>query len=218
MPAPILIGANPQLLVEHARHPTQLLIKCKLALPSMRDCALLPRGKCGNYSVRTPNEARDCALRKLGQFFAATESRRAPMRSLGVALPLFLAFSSSSLFADQVAFKNGDRLTGAILKSDTAILVIKTIVAGEVSVSWSQIQELRSDLPLHVELTDGKMLVGKLATHEAMLEVVTSTGAVEVPKEKIVALRGNAEQSAYERSQRGSLMYGWDGGLDAGFE
>jgi len=140
------------------------------------------------------------------------------MRSLGVALPLFLAFSSSSLFADQVGFKNGDRLTGTILKSDTMILVIKTIVAGEVSVSWSEIQELRSDLPLHVELTDGKMLAGKVATHEGMLQVVTSTGAVEVPKERIVALRGSAEQSAYERSQRGSLLYGWDGGVDAGFE
>jgi len=140
------------------------------------------------------------------------------MRSLGVALPLFLAFSSSSLFADQVAFKNGDRLTGAILKSDAVILVIKTIVAGEVSVSWSEIQELRSDLPLHVQLADGKMLVGKVTTHEGLLEIATSTGAVEAPKEKIVALRGDAEQSAYERSQRRSLLYGWDGGVDAGFE
>src|SRR5215471_21548193 len=109
------------------------------------------------------------------------------MRSLGVALPLFLAFSSSSLFADQVGFKNGDRLTGAILKSDTMILVIKTMVAGEVSVSWSEVQELHSDLPLHVELTDGKMLVGKVTTHEGMLEVFTNAGAVEAPRNSVVA-------------------------------
>jgi putative salt-induced outer membrane protein YdiY len=140
------------------------------------------------------------------------------MRSLGVALPLFLAFSSSSLFADQVAFKNGDRLSGAILKSDTMTLVIKTMVAGEVSVSWSEIQELRSDLPLHVELTDGKMLAGKVTTHEGTLEVITNAGAVEAPKNSVVALRGEAEQLAYERSHRGSLLYGWDGGLDAGIE
>jgi putative salt-induced outer membrane protein len=140
------------------------------------------------------------------------------MRSLGVALPLLLAFSSSSLFADQVAFKNGDRLTGAILKSNTMTLVIKTIVAGEVSVSWSEIQELHSDLPLHVELADRKMLVGKVTTHDGQLEVATSTGAVETSKESVVALRGDAEQSAYERSQRGSLLYGWDGGVDAGLE
>src|SRR5215472_11203264 len=123
------------------------------------------------------------------------------MGRLGVTLPLFLAFSSPSLFADQVAFKNGDRLTGAILKSDAKTLVIKTIVAGEVSVSWPEIQELRSDLPLHVELADGKILVGKVTTHEERLEVATNTGAVEAPKESIVALRSDAEQSAYERSR-----------------
>jgi len=51
-----------------------------------------------------------------------------------------------------------------------------------------------------------------------MLEVATSTGAVEAPKERIVALRADAEQSAYEMSQRRSLLYGWDGGVDAGLE
>jgi putative salt-induced outer membrane protein YdiY len=140
------------------------------------------------------------------------------MRSLGVALSLYLAFSSPSLLADQLAFKNGDRLTGVILKSDAMTLVIKTIVGGEVSVSWPEIQELRSDLPLHVELADGKILVGKVTTHEERLEVATNTGAVEAPKESIVALRSDAEQSAYERSRRGSLLYGWDGGVDVGFE
>jgi len=131
---------------------------------------------------------------------------------------LFLALSSSSSLADQVIFRNGDRLTGAILKSDAKTLVIRTIVAGEVSVSWPEIQELRSDLPLHVEFADGKMLVGRVTTHEGRLEVAADTGAVETLKESVVALRSDAEQSAYERSQRRSLLYGWDGALDAGFE
>jgi len=122
------------------------------------------------------------------------------------------------LFADQVAFKNGDRLTGTILKSDAKTLLIKTIVAGEVSVSWPEIQELRSDLPLHVELVDGKVLVGKVTTHDGILEVVEDSGAVEAPRDSVVALRSDAEQSAYERSQRRGLLYGWDGGVDAGFE
>jgi len=133
-------------------------------------------------------------------------------------LPLFLALSSSSLFADQVIFRNGDRLTGVILKSDAKTLLIKTIVAGEVSVSWPEIQELRSDLPLHVEFADGKMLVGKVTTHDGRLEVAADTGAVETSKESVVALRSDAEQSAYERSQRRGLLYGWDGGVDAGFQ
>jgi len=140
------------------------------------------------------------------------------LRSPGVALPLFLAFSSPLLFADQVAFKNGDRLTGTILKSDAKTLAIKTIVAGEVSVSWPEIVEVRSDLPLHVELVNGEMLVGRVTTHEGVLEVATDSGAVEAPRDNVVALRSDAVQSAYERSQRRGPLYGWDGGADAGFE
>src|SRR5215472_14844542 len=70
------------------------------------------------------------------------------LRSL-LAFPLFLALASPSLFGDQVVFKNGDRLSGAILKSDAKNFVIRTVVAGEVTASWQEIQELRSDQTLH---------------------------------------------------------------------
>jgi len=141
-----------------------------------------------------------------------------PLRNLGVVLPLFLALNSSSLFADQVVFKNGDRLTGSIVKSDAVTLLIKTTVAGEISVSWPEIQELRSDVPLHVGLADGKAMVGKVTVHEGRLEVATDAGAVEAPKERVATLRNDAEQSAYEKSQHRSLLYGWEGTVDAGFE
>jgi hypothetical protein len=140
------------------------------------------------------------------------------LRSLRVALPLFLALGSSSLFADQVTFRNGDRLTGSIVKSDAATLVIKTTVAGEISVSWPEIQGLRSETPLYVGLADGKTVVGKVTIREGRLEVVSDAGAVEAPKERVAALRNDAEQLAYERSQRKNLFYGWDGSVDAGFD
>jgi putative salt-induced outer membrane protein YdiY len=140
------------------------------------------------------------------------------LRSLGVVLPLFLALSSSSLFADQITFRNGDRLTGSIVKSDAATLVIRTTVAGEISVSWPEVQELHSDAPLHVGLSDGKAVVGKVTIHEGRLEVATDAGAVEAPKARVAALRNDVEQSTYERSQRKNLFYGWDGSVDAGFD
>jgi hypothetical protein len=68
------------------------------------------------------------------------------LRSLQIALPLLLAFASLWAFADQVRFKNGDQLTGEILKSDAKDLLINTKVAGQVTVSWPEIQELHSDL------------------------------------------------------------------------
>lgn len=123
------------------------------------------------------------------------------------------------LFADQVTFKNGDRLTGYILKSDAKNLQIRTTVAGEVTVSWGQISELHSDLPLHVALADGKTLVGKTTIREERLEIQTSAGpTMEASKESVLALRDDAEQLAYEKSQHPSLFQAWEGALDGGIE
>jgi putative salt-induced outer membrane protein len=141
------------------------------------------------------------------------------LRSLKIALPLLLTFAIPPVFGDQVAFKNGDRLTGSITKSDARSLRMITAIAGEVTVPWQDIQELHSDLPLHVVLEDGKELVGRLATSGGKLEIVTSAGhPLEVSKESVVALRDNAEQLAYEKSQHPSLLRGWDGSLDTGLE
>ena len=123
------------------------------------------------------------------------------------------------MFADQVAFKNGDRLSGAIVKSDAKSLRMTTAVAGEVTVSWQEIQEFRSDVPLHVVLTNGKEFVGRMIAREGRLKIVTNTGVtVEASKESVVALRNNAEQLAYEKARHRSLLHGWDGSLDAGLE
>lgn len=144
---------------------------------------------------------------------------RIPLRSLQIVLALLLALASLSAFADQVRFKNGDQLTGEILKSDAKNLLINTKVAGQVIVSWPEIQELHSDLPLHIVLADGKELVGRMATRDGILEIAAANGVtVEAPKESVVALRNNAEQSAYEKSQHRSLLRSWNGGVDAGFE
>jgi putative salt-induced outer membrane protein YdiY len=86
-------------------------------------------------------------------------------------------------------------------------------------VPWQEIQEVRSDLPLHVLLADGKELVGRMTTRGGQLEIVTNTGTiVEASKQSVVALRNNAEQLAYEKSQHRSLLHAWDGGVDTGFQ
>ena len=141
------------------------------------------------------------------------------MRSVYIALPLLLALASLAALADQIRFKNGDQLTGEILKSDAKNLLLSTKVAGQVTVSWPEIQELHSDLPLHIVLTNGKELVGRMATRDGRLEIAVVEGVtVEAAMESVVALRNNAEQSAYEKSQRRSFLRRWDGGVDAGFE
>ena len=139
------------------------------------------------------------------------------MRNL-LALAFFLAFANPLLFGDQIAFKNGDRLTGAILKSDAKNVLIRTAVAGEVTVLWHEVQELRSDQILYVGLVDGRTIVGRVTTRQGKLEIATKAGAVETLTENVVALRNNMEQLAFEKSQRRDFLHGWEGGLDAGLE
>lgn len=141
------------------------------------------------------------------------------MRILLVALPLLFALSGAAVFADQLGFKNGDRLSGAVVKSDATDLVFKSSVAGDVTVQWQQIQELRTDQQLHVGLADGTILLGKVTTHDGTLEIATNTGqTVEAAQDSLMVMRNDAEQLAYESSQNRGLWQGWEGGLDAGFE
>ena len=139
------------------------------------------------------------------------------MRSLFAVL-FFLALANSLLFADQIAFKNGDRLTGSIVKSDNKDLVVKTSVVGQVTAAWKEIQEISSDEPLYVGLVDGTTLLGRVKTQEGKVEITTKTGTVEAPKENVAALRNEAEQRVFERAQRRDFLHGWEGGLDAGID
>ena len=99
---------------------------------------------------------------------------------LSVSLLTIFIFSRLAL-ADQVVLKNGDRLTGAVVKSDGKELVIKTESAGEVTVQWSAIQELNSSEPLHVESKEGQKIQGTVKTEDGKIAVqTTDKGQVEV--------------------------------------
>jgi outer membrane lipoprotein SlyB len=71
----------------------------------------------------------------------------------------FLFLLAIPAVADQVALKNGDRLTGSISKADGKELVIKTDYAGDVTVKFDAIQGITSAGDLHVVLSDGKTVV-----------------------------------------------------------
>lgn len=124
----------------------------------------------------------------------------------------------SMMFADQVVLKNGDRLSGSILKSDDKVLVIKTEFAGEVSIQWAAIDEIHSTQTLHVDLKNGQSSVGTVTSSDGNLVVATgANGPVTIPKESVVDLRNPDEQTSYEKSQHPRLTEGWAGGLNAGF-
>jgi hypothetical protein len=133
-------------------------------------------------------------------------------------LSVFLLIVSSAVFADQVTLKNGDRLTGSIVKSDGKALVIKTEFAGEVTVQWSAVQAIQATEPLHVDLKGGQSAVGAVTTSDGQIAVSTrDKGVVTAAKETVVDMRNSDEQSSYERSQHPTLTQGWEAGANLGF-
>lgn len=98
--------------------------------------------------------------------------------------------------ADQVTLKNGDRVTGSIIKKDGANLTIKSTLMGTLTVPWDQVQEIKSDAPLNVVLPD-KTVQATVATSDGKIELKEQQQTV-APAE-VVALRNADEQKAYER-------------------
>lgn len=128
-----------------------------------------------------------------------------------------VCLSWMSLWADQVVMKNGDRVTGSIVKKDGKILIIKSDQFGVVSVPWDQVDSINADKPVNVVLQDGKTVQGTLATTDGKVEVVGQTGKFSVPQSDIGALRNDAEQRAYERLLKPGWGDLWAGTGSVGF-
>lgn len=125
---------------------------------------------------------------------------------------------SSFLFADQVTLKNGDRLTGTVVKSDGKTLVLHTDAADDVTLKMDAIQDIKTDAELHVTLKDGKSAVGPVTTTDGKIEIATKSGGmVEAATDDVKLIRNDAEQAAYDKSLHPGLMHGWQGGTNVGF-
>lgn len=123
--------------------------------------------------------------------------------------------------ADQLTLKNGDKLSGTILKSDAKTVLIKTEFAGDVTVQWDAVTSIQSSQPLHVDLKDGQTVVGTVASADGKLDVTTKTaGEVVTPKEAVIAVRNDDEQKAHDaeedRLRNPHLTDFWTGLLDSG--
>jgi len=134
---------------------------------------------------------------------------------------LLLGVCAMSAQADQVTLKNGDRLTGTIVKSDDKTLLIKTDLAGDVNVQWEAVTGIASSQTLHLALKDGQTIVGIVNTNDGKFEVATKeTGPVTAAKDVVVVVRNDAEQKAYddqiERLRHPHLTDFWSGLLDTG--
>jgi len=143
------------------------------------------------------------------------------MHRVGIAFFVLATVLAAGLRADVVTLKNGDRLSGAIVKSDAKVLVIKSEFAGDVTIQWAAITSIESTQPLHVGVTGGDVLVGPVTTTDGKINVSTQTaGTVTTNKDSVQVIRSDAEQAAYdaevERLRHPHLLDFWSGLVDTG--
>src|SRR5580692_1538910 len=134
---------------------------------------------------------------------------------------VFLCVCATGVLADQITLKNGDRLTGTVVKSDAKTLLLKTDFAGDVTLQWDAVTSIVSTQTLHLALKDGQTIVGIVATTDSKFEVATKeTGPVTATKDAVVSVRNDAEQKAYDdqidRLRHPHLTDFWSGLLDTG--
>jgi putative salt-induced outer membrane protein len=131
---------------------------------------------------------------------------------------VFICFVALLAVADQVSLKNGDRLSGTLVKSDGKTLVLHTDYAGDVTLKWEAVRGIEAGEPLHVELQDGRKAVGTVSSSDGKIAISSSSaGTVEAPVGSIKTLRNEAEEKAYEKTLNPGILQEWKTGLNVGF-
>jgi len=121
-----------------------------------------------------------------------------------------------SAFGDQILLKNGDRITGAIVRKDGNKLVIKTDLLGEVTAPWDKVESVTSEKALYVVTKEGKTISGPVSTVNGSVEVGATPKSTFAPAD-ITAIRNDAEQKAFDRLQHPAWTQLWAGTGTLGF-
>jgi hypothetical protein len=118
--------------------------------------------------------------------------------------------------ADQVVLKNGDTITGTVIKKDGDKLTLKSEFLGEVTMPWSAVRSLKSDQDLNVVLPSGETVKGKVSTTGETLAVATPAGEKTEALTAVTVVRDEAEQHNWEKVQHPGILELWTGAYNAG--
>lgn len=70
--------------------------------------------------------------------------------------------------ADEVRIKNGDRLTGEIVRMEKDLLIFKTTYTEEkLSISWKEVDCIVSDRTVPAEFKDNEFIIGRVSCPES---------------------------------------------------
>src|SRR6266436_9288152 len=111
------------------------------------------------------------AILHLSCVFDSERWRKAVLRKNKLVTLVALLGIAQLGFADQITLRNGDHLSGKVVKSDGKTLVLHTEFAGDVTVKFDAITQITTDEELHITISDKKTYVGPVTTSDGKIEV-----------------------------------------------
>jgi hypothetical protein len=126
---------------------------------------------------------------------------------------------------DVLLFNNGEKLIGHLVRATGDTVTFKSDMAGEITVQWKKIQELRSsqnfavvrkDVKLHKGETDGKVPRGTIAVKDQKIEVSRGT---EHPPETVPVSDASyvIDEATFQKAlHRPGILEDWKGAVTAG--
>jgi len=120
-----------------------------------------------------------------------------------------LIVAAPALYADELVFKNGDRLTGKFDHVLEGKLVFKSDVVGTVTVDISKIRTFSTDAPIVIHLKDGNVLNQKVVGSEPEKFAIEGTETVKAQNFDIAAISSINPPPEPEPK--------WTGDISAGF-
>lgn len=122
---------------------------------------------------------------------------------------MVIALAAWPLAADQVVLKDGDRVTGSIVKKDGQTVTVQSKNFGLVTLKWDDIATVKTEQELNVVLAGEKVVKGRLAGADGRV-AIEGTGVRQTAESgAVVALRNDAEEKAYQRLLKPGLLDLW---------
>ncbi len=120
--------------------------------------------------------------------------------------------------ADVVTLKNGDRLTGTVVKAAEGKVIIKSVYDVEVTLPWDAVASIEADEPVYVGMEDGKVISGAITLKGDTAEIISKdAGTVPAARDGIVYIRSKDSYDAeIDRYLSPRLIDLWTASLDFG--
>jgi len=115
---------------------------------------------------------------------------------------------SGTVFADEIIFTNGDKLTGKIDHLVKGKMIFKSDAAGAITIDLSKIKTFSTDAPIETHLSDGTVFNQKIATSQA--------GRFRIVGDKTLAAQDFSVAAIASINPAAKPKERWKGNLSAG--